>query len=159
LQGALRRAVRLLLLRISPVVATSTQHQREQHEQTLPLATHRPPGPPAHLPTCATRNTIRGANVACQVTRRYEKEMFTCVADDLMAVFLDVFYGTRRHDLVLKMLHALFEYATVAAHFGLTDQVSAIVITHSPCHSLNDTSCRSPATRWLTHARTQWTQT
>jgi len=46
----------------------------------------------------------------------------------MAAVFLDVFYHTRRHDLVLKMLHALFEYTTVAAHFGLVDQVNHIVV-------------------------------
>ena len=33
-----------------------------------------------------------------------------CIADDMAKVFLDVFYNTRRNDLVLKMLHALFEY-------------------------------------------------
>lgn len=51
-----------------------------------------------------------GIAIGAQVTRRYEKEMFMCIADDMAKVFLDVFYNTRRNDLVLKMLHALFEY-------------------------------------------------
>ena len=57
----------------------------------------------------------------------HEREMFVCVADDILQVLLRVLQHTSLNSVMLKTLQAIFDFTLIAAFFDLSDAVNQVV--------------------------------
>ena len=57
----------------------------------------------------------------------HEREMFACVADDMLQVLLRVLQHTSLNSVMLKTLQAIFDFTLIAAFFDLSDAVNQVV--------------------------------
>ena len=79
------------------------------------------------LHKAASFNSAGFDHLATPDVGMHEREMFACIADDMLQVLLRVLEHTSLNSVMLKTLQALFNFTGVAAFFDLSEAVNQVV--------------------------------